>query len=586
MKSAMNPITAFKRLLCLAAIGLLAACAQPAPVVASRTPAPSHTPTATATQTPKPTATPTALPLQVTGDLRAGLLAQPISQPNAPCGVVDLLDFPVGLPDGEGYGGQGSFGIYRDRYNGIHAGEDWGISGGASLGQPVYSIGHGTVTYAQPLGWGIDRGVVIVRHLFPDGSTFLSFYGHLDPPSVVLQPGDCVARGEQVGAIGKPRGRPHLHFEIRTHMPDQPGPGYWPVDPRLAGWLEPSTTIWDYRAQSSPGVAWMHSFTTGFSTAIGLLNDETLAAIVDRQLVGFDARDGSLRWSRPVSRTLSSALLDANGAAIYLANLRGSVEAIDASGASVWQLSLAERGRAVLLPLPGGGIIAYFAEQLIGLSATGARLWEIDFPAFPLTWALSDDQLFFTTGGEQPLLHRINRDGQLEALASIEGRPFVAGDQVYVLARAGVYRLEPETRTIQLIYPLDAGLLRDDNMAALPDGSLLLSHRGWAGQRLIWIDADGVLRWDRSVADLGLLPPRIVVAGEQVYAVAETGQVLNIDLSTGSARRVFDVGGTLRLAGAPWVYATANGRLLFDYRGGGIIALDPRLAVEAVGGAP
>ncbi|HZY45078.1 MAG TPA: M23 family metallopeptidase, partial [Anaerolineae bacterium] len=66
--------------------------------------------------------------------------------------------------------------------------------------------------------------VVIVRHVFNDGRTILSFYGHLDPPSVVLNVGDCVERGQQVGEIGKPRGRPHLHFEIRHHLPARPVP--------------------------------------------------------------------------------------------------------------------------------------------------------------------------------------------------------------------------------------------------------------------------------------------------------------------------------------------------------------------------
>ena len=33
----------------------------------------------------------------------------------------------------------------------------------------------------------------------------------------------------------------HEHFEIRTHMPEEPGPGYWPTDPTEAGWLPPSS---------------------------------------------------------------------------------------------------------------------------------------------------------------------------------------------------------------------------------------------------------------------------------------------------------------------------------------------------------
>src|SRR3990172_10552375 len=150
----------------------------------------------------------------------------------------------------------------------------------------------------------------MVRHIFPYGSTILSFYGHLDPDSVELRPGDCVARGDQVGAIGKPRGSPHLHFEVRNHTPDDPGPGYWPVDPRLAGWQPPSEYIWTYRIATAPGVQWTRPFT---ATGIGLLSDGALAALDGQRLIGVDLNDGSLRWSHPVSGTLISSAVEANG---------------------------------------------------------------------------------------------------------------------------------------------------------------------------------------------------------------------------------------------------------------------------------
>ena len=77
--------------------------------------------------------------------------------------LCDGFDFPVGKPDGNGY--------YRSRGLRVksprHMGEDWnGNSGGNSdLGDPVYSVGHGVVTYAADArgAWG---KVVIVRHAF------------------------------------------------------------------------------------------------------------------------------------------------------------------------------------------------------------------------------------------------------------------------------------------------------------------------------------------------------------------------------------------------------------------------------------
>jgi murein DD-endopeptidase MepM/ murein hydrolase activator NlpD len=209
------------------------------------------------------------------------LMSIPVPQNGAPCGLVDTLDFPLNPPDGEDAVGGGDFGNFRRRYDKYHTGEDWGF-GSSNFGSPVYSIGHGRVTYAQPLGWGVDQGVVIVEHTFRNGSTLLSFYGHLDPPSIILKAGDCVQRGDQVGEIGRPRTRPHLHFEIRSHMPDTPGPGYWPVDPTRAGWLPPSATISNYRLAISPGVRWTRPNISWSAKGIGVLNDDVFVAVEDQ----------------------------------------------------------------------------------------------------------------------------------------------------------------------------------------------------------------------------------------------------------------------------------------------------------------
>ena len=222
------------------------------------TPSPTITPSPTNTQTPTPTLTPTptALPFHISGNPYTARLHDPIATSNAPCGLVDVLDFPIDPPHAANInrGGQ-DFGVYRQRYEKNHAGEDWGGPGGrgGNFGTPVHSIGHGWVTYAEPEGWNRDKGVVIIRHILADGSTFLSFYGHLDPPSVVLEAGDCVQRGQQVGNIGRPRSSPHLHFEIRTHLPYTPGPGLLASKP-YPSWLV--ATLANYLAATYCFFAW------------------------------------------------------------------------------------------------------------------------------------------------------------------------------------------------------------------------------------------------------------------------------------------------------------------------------------------
>jgi len=134
--------------------------------------------------------------------------------------ISDGFDFPVGKPNAAGY--------YKSRGLRLrspqHFGEDWNGRGGGNsdLGDPVYSIADGIVTFAHDvrMGWG---NVVLIRHAYRDPTSgkvkFIdSLYGHLDKMSVKL--GQTVKRGQQVGTIGTNRGMypAHLHFEIRHNI--------------------------------------------------------------------------------------------------------------------------------------------------------------------------------------------------------------------------------------------------------------------------------------------------------------------------------------------------------------------------------
>jgi len=567
---------------------MTAACAAPAPLPPQPAeitatpiviPSPTATPLPTATPTITPTPTPTAQPLSIADNLRARRLTTPVAQPGAPCGVVDLLDFPLGAPEGEDAGARWSFGRYSSRYSGIHAGEDWVYDIGSSLGKPVYAIGHGQVIYAQPWGWGVDQGVMIIRHVFADGQTVLSFYGHLDPPSVELNPGVCVTRGQQIAAVGKPRGRPHLHFEIRHHMPDQPGPGYWSVDPTLAGWEIPSDYIWNERMSTSPGVKWTRVFTGSDAIGVGTLQSGQFAAFDNQELFAFDADTGEVQWRRPFTETVDQLALDVTGQAIYVSAVTGTLRAIDSAGSPQWSIELGPM--AALLPLPAGGVAVQRGDQLIGLSPTSDQLWQVPVNGGVSDHMLDRDRVLFTTTGDQAGTYAIDGAGQLTKLAEIGGKIAVSRERVFVYNPTGLYRLNEGAA--ERVVLLDDALLTDGQVVAAYDGTLLMAHHSYTDRRLIALDPDGSLRWDRSVQGLGRTLPQMMVIGRRVYAVTSNGDVLSIDLATGESQRVFDGGGLTFLGGRLWVQLLPNGRLAFDFRGGRLIALDPRAALPEVG---
>jgi murein DD-endopeptidase MepM/ murein hydrolase activator NlpD len=166
---------------------------------------------------------------------------------DAKVNLADGFDFPVGKPDGAGYYKARGMRLSQPR----HYGEDWnGRSGGDSdLGDPVYSMGDGIVTWAYDVatGWG---NVVIIRYAYRDPASGQvkycdALYGHL--LKIMTTVGKQVKRGEQIGQIGSNRGMypAHLHFEIRHNITI--GMQRNDVGADLSNWADPTQFINKYR---------------------------------------------------------------------------------------------------------------------------------------------------------------------------------------------------------------------------------------------------------------------------------------------------------------------------------------------------
>ena len=148
------------------------------------------------------------------------------------------FDFPVGKPNAEGYVLTQQFGQNN------HLGEDWnGIGGGnTDLGDPVYSIANGLVTFSRNVccGWGNVIRVVHYQPNNPEMPYVESVYAHLNELKVL--PGQLIERGQPIGSIGNADGTylAHLHLELRNFINMSLGPGY--SEDRF-GYLVPSDYI-------------------------------------------------------------------------------------------------------------------------------------------------------------------------------------------------------------------------------------------------------------------------------------------------------------------------------------------------------
>lgn len=161
--------------------------------------------------------------------------------------LADGFDFPVGKPNAEGYYKARGLRLRSPR----HFGEDWNGRGGGDtdLGDPVYAIADGIVTFAHNVraGWG---NVVLTRHAYRDPATGQVKYcdtlnGHLH--QIMVKSGQEIKRGQQIGTIGTNSGMypAHLHFEIRHNI--HIGMDRNVAPPDTVNWADPTQFINKYR---------------------------------------------------------------------------------------------------------------------------------------------------------------------------------------------------------------------------------------------------------------------------------------------------------------------------------------------------
>lgn len=580
----------------------------PIPPTQTTTPSPTLTPTPTQTPTPTPTPTATAVSMQSQGDPRQVRLQDPIPQSGASCGLVDILDFPMNPPDAETITSGGrDFGVFRQRYNSYHAGEDWWVARGESnFGLPVYSIGHGTVTYAEPLGWGRDQGIVIVRHILTNGQTFLSFYGHLDPPSVTLRAGQCVTRGQKVGEIGRPRTPPHLHFEIRTHLPTAPGGGYWDIDPTQAGWLPPSLTIWRQRNTLAPGVIWTRPPVEGVSFAVGPGPGEMGLLLEEDRLVGVNLVNGRTLWQLAAEEPVTHAVVDEQQQRVVIASGQGLVAAyalvpgteaaVQPVNTPLWQQQLPVIGQPVLLRVPDGGVLVSVRQRLYALNDAGVLLWEQVLPAPLQDYITVDNRLLLSSGrgSSAGTLWTATLDGLTPWQGALNGRFLAHEDLLLLYARDGIYRLDPLTETAVLHYPLPLVSGHPGAIIGYEGGGLLFLHQNLYDRRLIALNKDGSKRWERSLRGLPNGDLSLLAAGEKIYLAVLDNDSVNrdlaiyaLDLSQPKLTHIY-AGGSRGSAGSSgawdpqtWIMGAGEGKLLV-YVAGNVLLLDAAAAETAV----
>jgi len=396
-------------------------------------------------------------------------------------------------------------------------------------------------------------------------------------------------------------------------MPDGPGPGYWPGDPALAGWEQPSQFIWEQRISSSPGVVWTRPSADWRGAAVlGALGDGTVVVFEDGRLLGLSVKDGSLRWSQASSIRATRGVIDWTQSMLYTANqYTGGVEAFliqdqQRSGehsssvcplVSVWDRRLDASGSTTLIPLPNGGVVASFGESILGISALGQLLWTHDIPGWRPNWEALGDQLFVSMTGEDAAVWEVDEAGLSVAAMPVGGQLITRDGQLVVFGEDGVYLADPDTHLVDLLYGLPTRRLEPGGLVAFPDGGFLLLHADAFDVRLVALEGDGTLRWQRSVArtlrgnelHLLMVDGYALLASQCRSAFLGELSIFGIDMDRGRLVRLFESEGWSPRLQDGWVYPVGDDCALLNIGsgtgGGRLVALDIRDALESAIGA-
>jgi outer membrane protein assembly factor BamB len=443
----------------------------------------------------------------------------------APCGYVDRFDLPVPDIDLE----YTDFGVYRAQFGGLHTGIDVAFE---QLGNPVQAAARGLVTYSDPEGWDTEKGVVVIQHTMPDGTLVNSLYGHMEELNGHTFPevDQCVERGDVIGAIGFPsRGRPHLHFEVRTRYRSEGGPGYTSTNPLELGWYHPLdfvylANIWVLPAYRSHFSLFERPLLPPLPLADGTY------VIAHSQYVEAITPDGQSLWRFDIFDSATGLLALPDGRVLALTSTGQVLIVNNGNYSASWQISGVKAG-----PLLFGSRLVFMLENntLAAFSPDGSPLWQ----SAPLDgrleqWAISADRLAVTTKNNQLTILDAGGSVLVQATFPDLAIPAATAEGEFLLLHGSTVARIDQSLTITPAFDTGRPVASGARLVPTTSGAIYI-YTG-EGRSLYAYAPDGTLLWIAYMPGSQLRPPLLGMGGGQlIYALTTDGQLLAYATSDG-----------------------------------------------------
>lgn len=477
----------------------------------------------------------------------------------APCGYVDGFDLPVPDIDLQ----RTDFGIYRARFGGLHTGIDVAFE---QLGSPVRAAARGRVTYSDPAGWDTEKGVVVIQHTMPDGTLVNTLYGHMEELNDYTFPamGQCVERGDIIGAVGFPsRGRPHLHYEVRTRYRHEGGPGYTETNPLELGWLHPLD--FTFLARTWINAAYRRHFSLAEAPTLPplLMPDGTYVVADSAYLKGVSA-DGQILWQFDTLGAVIGLLALPDGRLLAATSLSQVLVLNNGSYSVLWHPTKA----FTMPPVLFGETVVFVADDnsLMAFTPDGAPLWETDSMSDRLVrWAVSGEWLAATSQSRE--LWVVDMTGNVIYRHTFPDLPLpfaASGGMFLLMSGSGVWRMD---RTLTATPLFDTGRPFTTAAELIDDLSGMIYLYTGEGRALYAYGSDGTLWWIAYMPGSHLRAPRLGVGGGcLIYALSTDGQLLAYDTLDGHlvAQLTLYDGGIDGSASARWLDVQPDDTVTFS----------------------
>jgi murein DD-endopeptidase MepM/ murein hydrolase activator NlpD len=446
-------------------------------------------------------------------------LAPMAAQGQTDCGVVDDIDYPIDSISRD----RDDFGMYRQWFNGYHAGVDMAFD---RPGETIQAAAKGRITFSDIAGWDTEKGVVIIEHRFPDGNTYFSLYGHMEESDTIKFPavGGCIEKGAPVGVVGRPsQSAPHLHFEVRKMRASIGGPGYWNTDPLDGGWLHPVDFVEQWKLRFRP------EFRSGFSATNGLVMppltqaDGSFVLVEDNYLEALDTSNQQ-RWRLNV-RGLVGAVLMPDGSVLGRTQNNQVVVIIDGRFVTAWNVIQPLRSP----PFRLGNTIAFISDDdsVVGYGLDGTLLWQTPLYSRAERWVQSGDKLAISAYQDGYKFWVIDSNGALayQGTAPAPITPISLGDGSFLILVASQIALLKQDMSIETLMDAGQPLGRDSQIARDAKGNIAV-YPG-QGNHLYLFDAQGTLLWRQPLPIVTSQPPLLAMGtGCLIYALGGDGTMI------------------------------------------------------------